>query len=191
MLIPHVTPGHLVLNNFTYILLPFQRWFVFFIIWSRAFKGKYGYMIGSAHSAVNKWRSTVRARWQPKWSCSAAEEEGHEHIEMLQIAWDVTCITHHIRLHQIDFVFPVKGWLGFCLIFEKRRNSTKHVIFLNCNEISFTQILNDLKTVFHMFPCFIHVDMGLNTDWQINFIAVKAICPMFTICFFLGLRFFD
>ena len=33
-----------------------------------------------------------------------------------------------LRLHEIDFVFPVKGWLGFCLILEKKQNSRKCVI---------------------------------------------------------------
>ncbi len=34
------------------------------------------------------------------------------------------------RLHQIDFVFPVKGWLGFCLIFEKKTKFNKMRYFV-------------------------------------------------------------
>ncbi len=28
-----------------------------------------------------------------------------------------------LRLHQIDFVFPVKGWLSFCPIFEEKKRN--------------------------------------------------------------------
>ncbi len=46
----------------------------------------------------------------------------------------------NLRLHKVDFVFSVKGWRGYCLIFEKKNKIWENCYFVKllwdfCKEI--------------------------------------------------------
>ena len=42
-------------------------------------------------------------------------------------------VVPNIRLHQIDFVFPVEGWLGFCPNVEEKKQKPRKCLYYFVN----------------------------------------------------------